>query len=70
VLSLNMMVLGTLYPIGALLQGRIADSVGLRATTAGSALLLLAIVVVVRVTRPRVAAPLDEPAGDLATAPA
>ena len=70
VLSLNMMVLGTLYPIGALLQGRIADSVGLRATTAGSALLLLAIVVVVRVTRPRLAAPLDEPAADLVTTPA
>ena len=70
VLSLNMMVLGTLYPLGALLQGRIADSIGLRATTAGSALLLLAVVVIVRLTMPRVAAPLDEPAGDLVTTPA
>jgi MFS family permease len=70
VLSLNMMILGLLYPIGALLQGRVADVVGLRATTAGAALLLLAIVVVVRLVHPRIAAPIDEPAHDLEAAPA
>jgi predicted MFS family arabinose efflux permease len=58
VLSLNMMVLGLLYPVGALVQGRVADVVGLRATTAASALLLLVAVVAVRLLWPRLVAPL------------
>src|SRR5262249_12005622 len=36
VLSLLMVLLGTLYPLGSVLQGAIADRIGLRATTAGA----------------------------------
>jgi hypothetical protein len=35
-----MMLLGALYPLGAITQGAIADQIGLRATTAGAAILL------------------------------
>ncbi len=62
VLSLNFMILGVLYPLGALLQGRLADVIGLRATTAGSAALLGLVLVAVRVLRPGITAPLDRPA--------
>lgn len=40
VVSVLMMLLGALYPIGAITQGAIADQIGLRATTAGAAALL------------------------------
>ena len=37
VLSLYMVALGTVYPLGAVLQGALGDRVGLRAVTAGGA---------------------------------
>lgn len=40
VVSVLMMLLGALYPIGAIAQGAIADQIGLRATTAGAAVIL------------------------------
>jgi MFS family permease len=40
VLAVNTFVLGFLYPIGALVQGRVADEVGLRWVTAGSGIVL------------------------------
>ncbi len=40
VLAVNFMVLGIMFPIGTLIQGQIADAVGLRWTTAGSGLVL------------------------------
>jgi predicted MFS family arabinose efflux permease len=40
VLAVNFLVLGVLFPVGALIQGQIADAVGLRWTTAGSGMLL------------------------------
>jgi predicted MFS family arabinose efflux permease len=40
VLAVNFMVLGILFPIGTLIQGQIADAIGLRWTTAGSGLVL------------------------------
>jgi MFS family permease len=40
VLAVNFFVLGVLFPIGALIQGQIADAVGLRWTTAGSGVVL------------------------------
>ncbi len=40
VLAVNFLVLGVLFPVGTLIQGQIADAVGLRWTTAGSGLLL------------------------------
>jgi predicted MFS family arabinose efflux permease len=40
VLAVNFMVLGILFPVGTLIQGQIADAVGLRWTTAGSGIVL------------------------------
>lgn len=45
-LSLYMMALGILYPIGAVAQGWIANVVGIRGVTAGGALLLLIVTLV------------------------
>jgi hypothetical protein len=50
-----------LYPIGALLQGVLADSIGLRWVTAGSGVLLLAVLLLGRVVLPGITAPLDQP---------
>ena len=40
VLAVNFLVLGVMFPVGALVQGQIADAIGLRWTTAGSGLVL------------------------------
>lgn len=40
VLAVNFLVLGVLFPVGTLIQGQIADAIGLRWTTAGSGMLL------------------------------
>jgi MFS family permease len=61
VLSLLMVLLGTLYPLGSVLQGAIADRVGLRVTTAGAAVLMAAALLLVRVLRPDLTRALDEP---------
>ena len=61
VLSLLMVLLGTLYPLGSVLQGAIADRVGLRVTTAGGAVLMAAALLLVRMLRPDLARALDEP---------
>ncbi len=42
VLAVNFLVLGLLFPLGTVIQGQIADAIGLRWTTAGSGLLLAA----------------------------
>jgi MFS family permease len=52
VLAALMVLLGLLYPIGSVVQGAVADEVGLRATTAGAAVLLAAAMLVVRRARP------------------
>ena len=62
VLSVNNVALGLLYPIGSTIQGRVADSIGLRATAAGAAALLGVALVAVRLVRSGVADVLDEPA--------
>jgi MFS family permease len=51
VLSLHMVSLGTLYPIGALVQGAVADGIGLAWTTTAGALALLAVLAVIATTR-------------------
>jgi MFS family permease len=61
ILSLYMVALGTVYPLGAVVQGALADRVGLRAATAGCAALFLAVVVVVGLARPGLAAAFDDP---------
>jgi MFS family permease len=55
VVSVLMMLIGSLYPIGSVVQGAIADEIGLRATTIGAAVLLAALLLVWRVLRPRAA---------------
>jgi MFS family permease len=52
VLSLYKVALGVLYPIGALVQGAVADVVGLPATTAGFALALVVVVALLAGLRP------------------
>lgn len=42
VLAVNFMVLGIMFPVGTLIQGQIADAIGLRWTTAGSGMVLAA----------------------------
>jgi MFS family permease len=63
VLSVNNVILGTLYPLGATVQGFLADRFGLRAVTAGSAIVMLLVLVAVRIVRPgatlAVAAPVE-----------
>ena len=54
VLSVLMVLLGSLYPLGAVLQGAIADEIGLRATTAGAAALMLAVLLLARLAPTRV----------------
>jgi MFS family permease len=51
VMSALMVLLGSLYPLGLLIQGALGDELGLRATTAGGAVLLALSLVVVRTTR-------------------
>ena len=52
VMSALMVLLGVLYPIGSIAQGAIGDEIGLRATTAGAALLLAVVFFGVRTLRP------------------
>jgi MFS family permease len=59
VLSFLMVLLGTLYPLGSVLQGAIADRVGLRATTAGAGVLMASALLIVRLARPSIATALD-----------
>ena len=62
VMSLLMVLLGVLYPLGTLVQGACADLVGLRPVTAGAALVLLGILVGLGL-RGDPTAVLDEPPG-------
>jgi MFS family permease len=62
IMSALMVLLGTMYPLGLLVQGALADGIGLRATTAGTAVLLAASFVVIRALRPG----FDRDLGDIA----
>jgi MFS family permease len=64
VMSLLMVLLGALYPLGSVVQGAIADRVGLRVTIAGAGVLMATTLLVVRLLRPGVARALDEPPSD------
>ncbi len=61
VLAVHTVILGALYPLGAIVQGTIADSIGLRATTFGSAAVMAAVLLLVRVVRPGISRAIDEP---------
>jgi MFS family permease len=60
ILSLYLVALGVVYPVGALIQGPVADAVGLPVTTAVSAVGLLAVLVTIAVRRPRILQALGE----------
>ena len=59
VLAVNTMILGSLYPIGAVVQGKIADSVGLRLTTFSAAAIMAVVLLATRLIRPGVTSALD-----------
>lgn len=61
ILSLFFMAVGSIYPLGALVQGAVADRIGLGAATTGGALLMLLALAVVASARPDVLRALDDP---------
>lgn len=61
VLSMYLVALGAVYPIGGLVQGFLADRIGLAATTTAAAVAMLAVVVYLRIARPHVFAALRDP---------
>ena len=61
VLAVFTVILGSLYPLGSIVQGKVADHIGLRATTAGSAVLILLTLLATRVLRPGITAAIDSP---------
>jgi len=61
VLSVHTMILGSLYPLGAVVQGKLADSIGLRATTAASGICMLVALLVARAVRPHAGEAIDMP---------
>lgn len=61
VLAVNTVVLGTMYPLGALVQGRAADMFGLRATTVAAAVVMALVVWGTALLRPQALASLDRP---------
>jgi predicted MFS family arabinose efflux permease len=65
VMSFLMVLLGLLYPLGLVVQGALADAIGLPATTAGAAILMLAALVLARLLRPGFTADLDAPVAPL-----
>jgi MFS family permease len=61
VLSLYLVALGVSYPVGSLLQGPLADSLGLAWTTAGAGALLAIVLGAARLLRPSVLQALAAP---------
>ena len=66
VVSLLAVVLGSLFPLGSVLQGAIADEIGLRETTLAAAGLMLLALVAMKVLHPRFADALELPPADVA----
>lgn len=64
VMSIMMVILAGIYPLGSVLQGALADRVGLRTVTVSTALLMLAILIVARLVRPGLADDLDAPTAE------
>ena len=61
VMSALMVLLGVLYPLGSIVQGWIADGIGLRATTVAAAVLLALALLAIRVLRPGFDAEVRDP---------
>jgi MFS family permease len=62
ILSLYIMALGSIYPIGALAQGAVADHVGLATTTVAGAGVMLTVLATMAAVRPALLRALDDPA--------
>jgi len=60
VLGLYMMALGTIYPLGLVIQGAIAGAVGIRVVTMASGTLLVAVMAGLVLLRPRLFRALDD----------
>jgi MFS family permease len=69
VMSVLMMLLGGLYPLGTLVQGAIADEIGLRTVTVASGVLMALSLLALRLVRPRFAEALDTGAAPLEPLP-
>jgi MFS family permease len=61
ILAVHTVILGALYPLGAIVQGKVADVIGLRATTFGAAALMAVVLLFVRTVRPGVSRAIDSP---------
>ena len=61
VLAVNTMILGSLYPLGAVIQGKVADGIGLRATTFGAGAIMAAALLGAHLVRPGLTSALDTP---------
>jgi MFS family permease len=61
VLSLFMVALGTIYPIGAVVQGALGDRIGLRATTISGAAVFFVLFTSLVLRRPDLVDALDDP---------
>jgi MFS family permease len=61
ILAVYTVILGSLYPLGSILQGKIADHIGLRATTGGAAVIMLLTLIAARLLRPGITAAIDSP---------
>jgi MFS family permease len=68
VMSVLNVLLGLLYPIGAVVQGRLADGIGQRVVTAGAAIIMLAVLAVLAVVQPGLFRRLDVAATTSASA--
>ncbi len=66
VMSLLMVVLGVLYPMGSIVQGRLADRFGLRVVTAGAGAAMLAVLAALALTRPGLADAVEGPVDETA----
>jgi hypothetical protein len=64
VLAVNHVVLGVFYPLGALVQGKLADVAGLRATTVAAAVVMAAVLLAWRLVRPGYTSALDVSVGE------
>lgn len=62
VLSVNMLMLGLLYPVGSIVQGKLADIIGLREVTIAAAVVMAVVLLAGRILSPRFAIALDTPA--------
>ena len=59
VLAVFTVILGSLYPLGSVIQGKVADSIGLRETTMSAAALMALVMLATRALRPGITAAID-----------